>query len=120
MAHPSEEALVQTLIAVDGIVGTVHMAQALTEDPVAQETLQAVLLVALSARSLIEDRVEGDPIKEPQKNPYATMGQPTEEEPAPITLGTAPADCEHENVLTGIDGSLMCVHCGEDPRGTDG
>ena len=115
MAHPSEDALVQTLIAVDGIVGTVHMAQALTEDPAAQETLQAVLLVALSARTLIEDRVEGDPVKEPQKDKYATMGQPTEEEPEVPTLG-GETECEHDTVIrNGSDGTLFCVGCGEDP-----
>lgn len=110
MAHPDTEALTQALIAVDGIVSTVHMAQACTEDAAAQEVLHGVLLVALSARTLIEDRVEGDPVKEPQSNPYAVMGQADEE-----VIRETP-ECDHPNVIvSGLDGEAMCTRCGEDP-----
>lgn len=110
----SNEETTQALIAVDALVGTLAMAHALVEDPAAEEALRAALASALTARTMLERAVDGDPVKEPQKTPFATMGQ---EEDAPINpLRPDPDTCEHETILRDDEGGLLCTACGEDFR----
>ena len=108
-----EEETVQALVAVDALVGTLAMAQALVEDPPAAEAIRTCLAGALTARTMLEAAVDGDPVKEPQRDPYEGMGQ--EEEAPPIDpLRPNTEECEHEDILHHFDGGQMCRDCGQD------
>lgn len=111
------EETTKALIAVDALVGTLAMAIALVDDETAAEALRTALAGAVTARTLLEQAVEGDPVKEPQKDAYATMGQPEEEG---AEEGAPPTDppCEHEHILAwaetpGEPAGAMCRDCGE-------
>ena len=110
-----EEQITQALIAVDALVGTLAMAQALVEEDTAAAALRTSLASALTARTLLEQAVDGDPVKEPQRDPRATMGQEDDDEtPLWNTLRPDEDECEHEDILIDMDGGKMCRACGAD------
>lgn len=112
--HSPQEAIVQSLTAVQAIIGTVHLAATSTEDPATLDTLQAVLAVALTARNALEAVAESDPIREPRRDPYATMGDGSDETPIFASLRPVEDDCSHESLLYDEEGGRLCVACGKD------